>query len=199
MTNTCILATIVCIAILVGVAFGSDNTITQGRYRLSFDIGLNQSDEIIMIDDPVTGTWPDGGIYVKYTISVSTFNLSRTNYTKSTRTTDELINAMDESDCSVAIITITESSSPLIVDLSKDSFSEVKCGSVTKMYRNTTRVIDRAAGSINMIMFDSDTTWVQAAYNPRFNQYVVVNIVSTFPWDTNTNQLLKTIRVDKIE
>jgi hypothetical protein len=96
----------------------------------------------------------------------------------------------------IAIIAIThndEDQSFLSPSASaKKSFGEVSDSA-------TVRTIDGVSGSIATVKLDNGITICMAQYHPTFDpKRLNVSIVSNYPWDDGTLQLLKTIHIEKI-
>jgi hypothetical protein len=160
------------------------DSVTTGPYRISFDLGLTRDDYNVTIKEPMTTEGLDGDKRTEYSILI-------TNETGLNRFATILIRNL-----ATPMLTVSGS------DFEQALNSQYSNNPSISGLKSGVRTIDGASGGIVSFTkkFDSGTILgvFQVDYQPAFDPtHTVVEIISTYPWDEGTLQLLKTIHVEK--
>lgn len=165
-----VLVALICLPILASAV---PEYVIAGPYNVSFDFGF---DSYNIIEDPIKNTETlEGNKHTIYSMTI---------YNGSYR------------DSGIAIIGITE--------FEEDQKFPTNDAAV-KTFRNaytdaTTRSVDGTTGIITSTKLDNDITIYLAIYHPTFDpKHLNATVISNYPWDEGTLQLLKTIHIEKID
>jgi hypothetical protein len=157
-----------------------DSAIT-GPYKVSFDLGLeNNSDYLALSTDPITSEALSGDKYTEYSMGI---------FSKKGEVTITIKNI--------------EEKLPIINGPAWNQFliSETKDDPQISNFHSSQRTIDGVASAVASFSQHDSGSVVEkywAMYQPLFDQpHTTVNMISTFPWDEGTLNLLKTIHVEK--
>lgn len=140
-----------------------------GKYNVSFDAGFSSYD---IVKDPIKSTETlEGDKYSIYSMNV--FNGSN-------------------HDLGIAIIGINEYEEDQKFPSNDAAVKTFRSGYIDA----TTRSIDGVTGIITSTELDNGITVYLAQFHPKFNpERVNVTVISNYPWDEGTLQLLKTIHI----
>ena len=173
------------LALLITPCIAISDSVTTGPYKVSFDLGLKHSDYNVTVPSPTETEQLSGDKEIDYEILIR-------NYTGRLRGLSITVKHFEK-----ALPLATGS------DWKKSLDSLNKNDPRVYGYKSDLRTIDGADGAILNadIAMDSENiiNSYQAVYQPVFDTtHTVVEIMSFYPWDEGTLQLLKTIHVEKI-
>lgn len=207
------------LALAMLVAASSVNAVPDsavaGPYKVSFDLGLTRNDYSITIPVPKTTEALDGTEGTDYEILINSTNWARLTEWGINQTVISRAVPPDQADASsdsahLAEIHIIESKraqtvlpdDELVKALKKQDEKDRRVSAI----KVSTRMIDNASGAIASMKWASDPDLYKPVelydciYFPSFDpSHVMVEIVSFYPWDNGTLQLLKTIHVERIK
>lgn len=183
MKNALMLA--LAIGVLAFPALAVPENITTGLYKVSFDIGLTRDDYNVTVPNP------------KETEQLS--GAKETDYSVEIRNNTGLYRVMT--------ITIKhfEEKFPIATgsDFKKGLSELYKNDPRFSGYISDVRTIDGANGAILNANIAVDSEHVlnvyEAVYQTVFDTQTIVEIISSYPWDEGTLQLLKTIHVEEVK
>ncbi|MCK9570999.1 hypothetical protein M0R72_18770 [Candidatus Pacearchaeota archaeon] len=167
--SSIVLAALICLPLSASAV---PDCVITGPYNVSFDFGFNSYD---IVKDPIKNTESlEGDKYTVYSMTI---------YNGSYR------------DSGIAIIGITE-----FEEDQKFPTNEAAVKTFRNAYTDaTTRSIDGTTGTITSTEVNKDITIYMAIYHPTFNPMRMnATLISNYPWDEGTLQLLKTIHIEKI-
>lgn len=164
-----------------------DSTVT-GSYKVSFDLGLPHDAYIVQEVAPVTDETLGGDRKTTYSVMIA-------NKTGSNRFIQ--VNVVKASTSAPLVASAGELFKAVLV--SKDS-SDPRISN----FESDTRIIDGEEGAVSSFVTEMPpfgyVTAYRAMYMPPFyNRDTIIHIISTFPWNEGTLQLLKTIHIEEIE
>jgi len=169
--------------LLSGLTVGVPDSVMTGPYRISFDLGLPHDVYSVDLDDPIIDETLGGVKRERYLITI-------TNDTGLSFLTISVIKS------GVAVPGISGSAILQALD-SLDSDPRISG------FQSDIRTIDGTSGAIASGTFASTEgiyiTLYHAAYMlPSDPASTIVQIVSTYPWNEGTLQLLKTFHVEEL-
>jgi hypothetical protein len=179
---------ILILAALIAVSFAASaapDSVVTGPYNVSFDIGLTRDSYTVTVPDPVIDETLGGKKRTEYSVDID----DRTVYRRLIRIS----------------ITQLEKESPTIP--TRSEIEEVlksinENDPRVSNFQSSTRTIDGVGGAVASMTFDTGSGYIvdpiHAAYAPAIDpMHVGVYIISNYPWNEGTLQLLKTIHVGK--
>lgn len=171
------LAALACLQV---VALAAPDSIVTGPYKVSFDMGLNQNDYNVIIASPIESEAIAGYKTIGYGIEIT--SLTDPGYS--------------------AIINISYDESGIEAptgDIAAQTLTNIDTAIGATVTQSARRIIDGddkhgaiISGYINGAQF------YHAQYAPVFAPTsLLVSILSTYPWEPNTLNLLKTIHIEQ--
>jgi hypothetical protein len=166
------------------LALAKSDNVTTGPYRVSFDLGLTRDGYNVTINEPLKTEGLSGDKRTEYSVLIA-------NETGLNRfATIRIKNFMTQ-------LPIT-SGSGWEQALNSINSNDPRISGL----RSDARTIDGVSGGIASYTTKLDSGTIldgfQVDYQPTFDPtHTVVEILSSYPWDEGTLQLLKTIHVEK--
>lgn len=209
------IAIIAFLALLIMPCIAVPDSVTTGPYKVSFDLGLPKEAYNITVNDPET-TESLGGIeHTDYNLEIGSINKTKFNKSDFNESSFSNLAASDIArlfttyDMRIATITIRESKEQQ-QQMTAEDYPEVlkQIDGNNPDFRVASRKIDGGDGAVASVSLIIDpnnpiTTSIKGyhiIYGTEFDpNRLMVDIVSTFPWDEGTLQLLKTIHVEKVK
>lgn len=208
---------ILALAMLIAASFVNavpDSSVT-GPFKVSFDIGSNHNDYDITVAAPKPAEALDGTEGTDYEIAINNTNWTTLNEMGINKTTISQSLVPDQSNAMsdgvhLVEIHIKESNKAqtvlpddeLVKALKKQDEKDRRVSAI----KVSTRTIDNASGAIASMQWSSDPDLYKpvelydGVYFANFDpSHVMVEIVSFYPWDNGTLQLLKTIHVERVK
>jgi hypothetical protein len=199
-----LLVALICLHV---VALAAPDSITTGPYKVSFDMGLNQSDyKNITVTAPKTTETLEGieeTYYGMEIVSAKNKTVLSQQHNFSSR-----LSLFTAGAIRFAVITIKEFKEAQTVATSEDYVEYLKTDGndpQVVILRIVPRTIDGASGAVasaDVIIDPNQIARIECyhiMYNAEFDPgHVRVEIMSYYPWDEGTHQLLNTIHVEKI-
>lgn len=178
-TICAILCALIFLPILVSAV--PDN-VTTGPHNISFDIGSKKSDYSVTLAAPKTVESLGGDERTDYSIDI----IDKTDKSKFIKIT--IKKALKASPIATADVLETA--------LKLNNVGDSRISGL----QTATRNIDETSGAIASAHNNlASVTVYQALYQPMFDPtHIMVELISTYPWEEGTLQLLKTIHVEKV-
>lgn len=147
------------------------DSVFVGPYKVSFDIGLNKTDYMTNISEPKYSEYLNGEKYKEWTLIIA--------------------------DKHIAAVIITENERSLFSNV---DYEKLVQDSTNTLYvkQHATRIIDGVNGGVADIQPIGEERHYNAGYSPSCCNLTGAFIVSYYPWDSGTLQLLKTIHIEKV-
>lgn len=177
---------LLCLAAVIATSFGAatPEDVTTGPFKISFDMDLPKESYNITVDLPKEERSSSGEMRTKYAIELKNKMKDKTGLT---RFADISIRDYQEEQ---RIATTDEYVAILKDPAKKDPDVKVRLGTVT--------AIDGTTGTVMPVEL-AGTKWYSITYHPSFDpNHVTVTIISGFPWEEGTLQLLNTIHIERI-
>ncbi len=184
------------------------DSIAAGPYEVSFDIGLNRSDYRSVVDGPMTTETLGGYDITRYEILI--LNASNEAVYSQISSIDSAADLIATKELRILTILITEFKEALPVVLTPTELKDMLEGILrgdprVSDIRSDARAIDGVDGAVSSAVYsfnpslDGRAEVYMALYPARFDSgQALVEIISYFPWDEGTLQLLKTISVQRV-
>lgn len=176
-----ILAAFACLQI---VAWAAPDSVTTGPYNISFDLGMPKNAYTASVSEPKMTESLSGDLETEYQI--------------------EIQNRIDKARIISISMTYTKIESPKSL-MSPDEMEAVVRAVMLKyrqpltMVNSAQRIIDNTTGAAGSYYYKDDIEVFTAMYYPQCeNGSLLCTIMSDYPWDEGTLQLLKTIHIEKI-
>lgn len=189
------------------------DSVVTGPYKVSFDMGLNRSDYNIAISAPKPTEALDGTEGTDYAVIINNINQTKLNEWGINKTAVSQSPISDQTNATSAGIPLAEihikesktnqtvlSDDEIMKSLKKNNENDLRVSAITV----STLTIDGADGAIASMQWSSDPDLYtpvdlhDSIYFANFDPgHVMVEIVSFYPWDNGTLQLLKTIHVER--
>lgn len=175
---------IVCV---LPIATAVPDSVINGPYKISFDLGSSRDAYNVTVNAPVIDETLGGDKRMEYSVTVS-------NKTEFYRFFIIDIKTIDEE------LPIIASGSEIEAALKSLNANDPR----NSNFQSDTRMIDGMSGAVASMSrkFDSDIVidvysgMYPSAFDPK---HTYVNILSTYPWNEGTLQVLKTIHIERIQ
>jgi hypothetical protein len=169
------------IALVLPEANAVPESVVTGPYKVSFDLGLNSDEYVINVTAPEMSEALDGKKWTEYRVNLYVM-------------TDDYRGAM------IAIKNIEVPIPIYTASVWKQSLKEDDPRVLN--FKSDTRTIDGVSGAItsSTLRVNKETfvNTYRAVYQPLFDPtHTIIDVVSYYPWNEGTLQLLKTIHIEK--
>ncbi len=173
--------------LIPSLALAVPDSMVMGPYKVSFDSGFEKSDYNISIKDPIFDETLSG--------------VKRTIYSM------EIINKkLSFPRASISIVALENATQQGISGSDiKENLISLDSGPHVSNLRSSERILDGSNGAIVSGLLNIDingttilTDFYHAMYPLKFDSRSMVEIVSLYPWDEGTLNLLKTIHIEKL-
>ena len=186
-----LIAIIAFLALLIMPCIAVPDSVTNGPYKVKFDLGLPHNVYNITVTDPIIKETLGGDEIIEYSVDILVVQ------NESVQTARIGVKELESFPASVPASLIGQTIEQSLKELDGNNPSIFN-------FRSDTRAIDGASGAITSGDFkvanDVYTTVYHAMYlmpsDPTLS--TLVEILSTLPWEEGTLSLLKTIHVEKI-
>lgn len=176
----------VLIAFALPVVNAVPDSVVTGPYKVSFDLGLPQGAYSVTENAPVMDETMGGDERAEYSVTISNKSTSNKFITISLISVKNLDLSLATSSIMEDVLRGNSADDPRISGFKSDS-----------------RIIDGMNGAIASMNMELDSGRVLSVYNAIYQapfdpKATMVNILSSYPWNEGTLQLLKTLHVEKI-
>ena len=186
MRNKLILLALVALICIPMVVTAANDSVTTGPYKISFDMGM-----------PL-GTYTITQIEPKYSESLSGERSTSYMINIKTGLTDNAIITITENEKAIAVLGVDDISRmfPAL------TYSTLSNSLNARNIETATRTIDSVIGGIgsgDIYLAGISMKIYLAQYQPAFDpSHVIVTLMTSYPWDSGSRQLVNSIHVEKL-
>lgn len=179
-----VLLPLVLMVLLSVLASAENDSVTIGPYKVSFDLGLNHSDYNVTTKEPTETEDLSGNKSTSSSVIIQ----------NNTGFMQKAVIQLTHYDTDQATPTIGE-----LVTLTKLSLIDMQDTSNVNVAARVIDGVKGVAASNDRIDWGDNAKQYWATYYPAFDsKRLRCMILSSFPWDSGTLQLLKTIHIEKL-
>ena len=186
MRNKLILLALVALLCIPMVANAVNDSVTTGPYKISFDMGMPPGTYIVAQSEPKYSESLSGDRSTSYMVNIKT------------GLTDSAIITIAESEKGIAILGADDISRMFPVL----TYSTLSNSLNARNIETATRAIDGVIGGIgsgDIYLAGIRMKIYLAQYQPAFDpSHVIVTLMTSYPWDSGSRQLVNSIHVEKL-
>ena len=160
------------------------DSFVTGPYKISFDLGTPNKNYSVVSNDPVIDETLGGEKRTDYSVTIS--------------------NETEAHFMTIGIITVETRNPSIITGSQLEEYLKQSNANDPRIsdFQSSSRTIDSMSGAVTSMNMKMDSGMVVSVYSAMYPTVFdpsnsMVNIMSLYPWNEGTLQLLKTIHVEK--